>query len=453
MTQSLVIGLGSSEEEGLTSFRKALRILKREECLELIKVSPIYISDALLPDDAPASWQKEYRNAAALFKVDRSISPETILDILKRTERALGREETERWAPRSIDLDILVWEGRTHQTPRLKIPHADLFSRPFSVLPLLDVYPEWTPENSADRELFAERKRSWRSNSQGINIPFRTRRSWEFLTELVGIVNLTPDSFSDGGQVKSPEDFEKKLNLLLDGGATWIDIGAESTRPGATAITFEEEKSRIQNIISTLKAYRTQNPQLKWSLDSYRFETLEWALDQFEFDAINDVKGFEDPQKIALAARYPKAELVCMHSKSVPVQKDETVSDEELVKALSHWFQGRMESFDQAGIDLSRVIFDPGIGFGKSAAQNLELIRRAKEFHGTKAPLYYGHSRKSYLQTLFQLPVDQRDLETGVLSGYLTFSGVEYLRVHRPDVVSRVIKSAISVQWEPQFRW
>jgi dihydropteroate synthase len=247
------------------------------------------------------------------------------------------------------------------------------------------------------------------------------------VTKLVGIVNLTPDSFSDGGNCADVAAMIVLAGAMAAAGAEVIDVGAESTRPGAVPLDPEEEWQRLlpfmEQVLPGLKG------RCRISIDTRHAETARRALERGA-DWINDVGGFADAAMVEAVAPSGCA-LVVMHSLSIPADPKVTLPDDaDPVAALLAFGYERVAALEAAGINRSRLIFDPGIGFGKTAAQSLEILRRAAELRVLGVPLLVGHSRKSFLKAFADGPPPMRDAATLAFSAYLMDRGVGYLRVH-----------------------
>lgn len=482
----VVLGLGSNCGDRLGYLRNTIHRIQYELALntvEIVSISPIYESDALLPPDAPTAWNQPFLNANILCKT--KLGPLELLHLIKGIEAQMGRKDRGRWAPREIDIDILVMgdEGDlgnkadfnfTHET--LQIPHPSLLDRPFALLPLADLVPNWVISlpgayQGMSAEQFAKRwKRNWES------IPFRTRRSPLCFSELVGILNITPDSFSDGGLHNEAKASLEQTRKLIQNGINVVDIGAESTRPGARLLETEEEWSRLQPLLLAIQAEREDlslcQPRelpsteaygegldfprlgpIRLSVDTRNPEIASRAL-RLGVSWINDVSGFgSDSMKEVLAASpCQTTKAVVMHSLSVPPKKGETLSpDADLIDQLVEWAENRIQSLMQFGIDRNRIVFDPGLGFGKTSQQSWEILRRAHELHRLRVPILIGHSRKSFLTTLTEKPPHDRDIETILLSTSLVKKGISYLRVHNGEQNARALRAWAQVdglcQW------
>ncbi len=247
--------------------------------------------------------------------------------------------------------------------------------------------------------------------------------------KLVAVLNVTPDSFSDGGVNDTVERALSHASTLIDDGADVIDVGAESTRPGATPLTSEQEWERLSELWPVLYGLCQENGVLL-SLDSYHPETVANAL-AIGCDWVNDVKGFDNHAMLE-AVQDHECRLVMMHSLTVPADKAVTLdTDCDVIDALQHWADQRFELLKKHHISPKRCIVDPGIGFGKTARQSLEIVMRVNEWKRRGAECLVGHSRKSFL-SLFDASLEphEHDPLTLAFSSMLAHHDVQYLRVH-----------------------
>jgi 2-amino-4-hydroxy-6-hydroxymethyldihydropteridine diphosphokinase len=249
----VILGLGSNLGDRLAHLRHALSHIKSIPDVQVIRVSPVYISEAMLPEHSPADWNVSYFNLAIACKTN--LSPLSLLKKIKEIESTLGRKPAERWAPRVIDIDILTWNNETCSTQELTIPHVGLLERPFALWPLADIEPLWQYPISGPHEgkTAAELIEKWGSRFAG-NSPFSTKQIHQRIDtpELVGIINVTPDSFSDGGKCQESVAALQQAKQLVLAGATILDIGAESTAPNTKSITAEEEWLRLEPILAVI---------------------------------------------------------------------------------------------------------------------------------------------------------------------------------------------------------
>ena len=247
-------------------------------------------------------------------------------------------------------------------------------------------------------------------------------------TIIMGILNVTPDSFSDGGRFDCVEEALAQAYRMAEQGADIIDIGGESTRPGHQEITVEEELQRIMPVIQTLKKDRSF--KLPLSIDSYKVAVAEAAL-AAGVEMLNDVWGLKKENAFgAVAARY-KVPICLMHNRNNTDYADlipDIIADLKESVALAH----------EAGIKDSNIIIDPGIGFGKDLAQNLEVMRRLSELCCLGYPLLLGTSRKSMIGKTLGLPADQRLEGTAATVACGIAAGAAMIRVHDVLEMKRV---------------
>lgn len=246
---------------------------------------------------------------------------------------------------------------------------------------------------------------------------------------LMGIVNVTPDSFSDGGEFYRPEHaIEHALQLLADG-AEIIDIGGESTRPGADELSVEEESSRVVPVIAGLKK---SAPDCIISIDTRKSGVAEAALEAGA-DIVNDVSGLQySPDMADLAARYG-AKLVLMHMRGTPenMQSPENLQYDDVVEEVVNFLVDAADKAISAGVRRENIIIDPGIGFSKTVEQNFALLNRVDQFKATGYEVLVGPSRKSFIgKTLDIVEPKERIWGTAGAVAYLAWRKVDIIRVH-----------------------
>jgi dihydropteroate synthase len=245
--------------------------------------------------------------------------------------------------------------------------------------------------------------------------------------QLIGILNLTPDSFSDGGLFESAESVHKAVVQMLTDGADLIDIGAESTRPWAMPITAKEEWARLSPALQLLA--KDVLFTAKISIDTRHGETAERALD-LGISIINDVSGGAD-ETLVRAVAAAKATYIFMHSLTIPANPLVVLPKHiDVVETLIHFANAKLAEFADAGIATDKMIFDPGIGFNKDADQSIQILKRVREFEALPVPLLVGHSRKSFLKQFTHATPKDRDALTLTTSAFLASQNVAYLRVH-----------------------
>ncbi len=257
------------------------------------------------------------------------------------------------------------------------------------------------------------------------------------MTNIVGILNITPDSFSDSGKHYAPELAIKHTVQLIEDGADVIDIGAESTRPGATIISPEEELSRLKPVLQQIISIAHDN-NVKVSLDTYKPETAEFGLD-CGIDYINDVTGLNSNKMIQLVSESTKPFIVT-HNLWKPecdkwVLNDTTEQNSnghtEMINEVTQWAKMKIDQLDQYGINTSNIIIDPGIGFGKTNVQSWNLINNISKIASLGTAVYVGHSRKRLCNLEDSKTASpNRDAYTLAISTLLAMHGVDYIRVH-----------------------
>jgi dihydropteroate synthase len=242
---------------------------------------------------------------------------------------------------------------------------------------------------------------------------------------LMGIVNVTPDSFSDGGLFLSQTAALTQALQLAADGADIIDLGGESTRPFAEPVSAAQEISRV---IPLIKAIR-QHSNIPISIDTYKADVAQAALDAGA-DLINDISALRfDPQMVYLAARS-RVPIVLMHMLGQPRDMQLAPHYDNLISEVKTFLAQRRDFALAHGISPSNLILDVGIGFGKNLSHNLELIRRLDEFHDLGCPLLLGVSRKAFIGKILDAPVTKRDIGTlGAIAVGLT-RGAHIIRTH-----------------------
>ena len=414
------IGLGSNLGERRDFLSQALKEIKKHN-IEIVKTSAIYENPALLPMGAKSLWNKTFLNMAILCRTDNP--PSQLLDILKKIESFLGRKTGLKWAPRSIDLDILVFENESVFSDQLKIPHPDMLKRNFVLAPLKDLKPHLKVPGCVENVLKVYRS---------LKKP---------LTGFMQTVNATPDSFSDGG-LMNLKKFNNLLEDIKENFVSILDLGAESTRPGAGFVSAEEEWQRLLPYISAFFDFYKNDPLCpRLSIDTRHIETACRAVDK-GVDIINDVSGLCSEEMLDLL-KNSSVEYVLMHSLSIPADpKNILPESQDPVLEIKNWLKEKIQLLQKKEVDLNRIIFDPGIGFGKNAYQSLEILKRAEEFQDLPFRILVGHSRKSFMKGFSSATAGERDAETAGLSAVLAAKGVDILRVHNSKLHACLFRGA-----------
>lgn len=252
-------------------------------------------------------------------------------------------------------------------------------------------------------------------------------RCFQPLSNLMLIINATPDSFSDGGKYNTIDMLIQSVEDALRNGINVIDIGAESTRPNAKYVSSSEEIVRLELIINKLFELKNKY-DFQISLDTYKPEVAKYFLSKI--DIINDVSnqmpfGFIK-DIIMMGKKY-----ILMHSLTIPADPGVVVGDElDVMVEILEWFKHKLDSYREYGIDLDNIILDVGIGFNKTAIQSWCLLRNIEKLYELGCEVLVGHSRKSFLNNVTKNIYANRDLETAIVSNYLANKTIDYLRIH-----------------------
>ncbi len=435
-THTVYIALGTNVGRRAANLRAALAGLapkvKVRRCSRVFETAPWGYTD-----------QPAFFNQVVLAETD--LSPNDLLAFLKKLEDSLGRTPTFRYGPRVIDLDVLLYDEAVVEYEELAIPHPRMAERAFVLVPLADLAPDLRHPalGKTVRELLDG------MNTAGIRPVMPYLPAFGARTYVMGVINVTPDSFSgDGlarktGPLRGGEGMDNTEALhaakaqarrFVEAGVDILDVGGESTRPGAETVSEQQEVDRVLPIVEALaKEFDTLI-----SVDTYKAAVAEAAL-KAGAHWVNDVWGLRaDPQMGSVIARH-NAPVVIMHNRLKPntaelqerlggryvgVQYDDLIGDisRELMEsvALAH----------AAGVPDEHIILDPGIGFGKTVEQNLDLIDRLHEICALGYPVLLGPSRKSFIGYTLNLPPDERLEGTSAAVSVGIARGADIIRVH-----------------------
>ncbi|QEG20608.1 dihydropteroate synthase [Mariniblastus fucicola] len=258
--------------------------------------------------------------------------------------------------------------------------------------------------------------------------------SFESRPLLMAIVNVTPDSFSDGGKFHSVDRaVEHALQLVADG-ADILDIGGESTRPYATPVSESEELDRVIPVIERLAA-ETDTPL---SIDTSKAVVARTAINAGA-EIINDVTGLEGDAKMLAVAVDTGAGVCAMHMQGTPQTMQDDPQYEDVVTDILNYLEQRKSALLAAGIEPAKICLDPGIGFGKSHQHNIDLLNRAEEFHALDCPILIGHSRKGFVGKLIGDKEAERDSGTLAITLKMAEKGMHVVRVHEIAATRRAL--------------
>lgn len=248
--------------------------------------------------------------------------------------------------------------------------------------------------------------------------------------KVMGIVNVTPDSFSDGGSFGEVRSAIDQCRRLIDEGADILDIGGESSRPGAVAVSLQEERRRVLPVLEAVLAWG--HPV---SVDTTKPDLMAQAL-AMGIDIVNDINAFRSPEALRVAAGHPNCGLCLMHMKGDPVTMQSLAMYDDVLAEVGAELSSRVGQLLSAGVSSERIVIDPGIGFGKTVQQNLDLLRRQKEFLSMGFPLLTGWSRKSTLGVVTGRGVQDRLAASLSAAMVSVLNGASIVRVH--DVAATV---------------
>jgi dihydropteroate synthase len=252
---------------------------------------------------------------------------------------------------------------------------------------------------------------------------------------VVGILNVTPDSFSDGGDFFKNGDALRQAEQMVNDGAVIIDVGGESTRPGAIKVSIEEEIDRVLPVIERIK----DEFGVIVSIDTYKERVARAAVLEAGADIVNDISALAFSEHMAETVAQLEVPVIIMHIKGTPenMQKDPHYVD--VITELKHYFNNRIDFAFSKGIKKQKIIIDPGIGFGKRVEDNIEIVKRLKEFKEFDLPILMGVSRKTFLGEIAgEENPKEREVETITADVIAVLNGANIIRVHN---VKNAVKS------------
>jgi 2-amino-4-hydroxy-6-hydroxymethyldihydropteridine diphosphokinase/dihydropteroate synthase len=424
----VVLALGSNLGNRHLNLESAVNKLK--QFINIERVSNIYKTPALLPNESPKSWDLDFYNIALIGET--SLDPVTLLNKLKLIESDLGRNiNSERWSPRIIDIDVIFFGDHIIDTESLTIPHKNAHERSFVLTPISNIAPNFVHPTFLKTvgELHYE-KFSGICNAKDV-IPFSPK--------IMGIVNVTTNSFSGDGILKN-NDLLQVVDTHLENGVFSLDIGAQSTNPKATLISSEEELAAIDFAIKNIKPYLLENGLSQIiSIDTFRHEVLEHAIKNNFVDIVNDVNFARDENLVRMAAEA-NLKYVLTHSTSVPANKaDHLDHDSPAHLQKISIISNKIDKILSLGIKEEKLILDPGMGFGTTQLQDIDIIKNISAFKKLGFEVLFGHSRKFFMG-LFNTstPGKERDIETAVISSYVA-NHVDHIRVHNTAFTKKAL--------------
>lgn len=251
--------------------------------------------------------------------------------------------------------------------------------------------------------------------------------------QIMGILNVTPDSFSDGGSFYNDAAVSEQVQTMLSAGVDIIDVGGESTRPFAEPVSLDEE---LRRILPAIRSIRDQDKDVPISIDTTKAQVARQALD-VGATIINDISALRfDSEMISLAVEY-KVPVIIMHMQGTPGNMQLEPRYDDVVQEIQDFLTERITWAESQGLSRENIIVDPGIGFGKTLAHNLSILKHTADFRALGCRVLIGHSRKSFMEKLLGLAVDERDLVTASISAFCALQGADIIRVH--DVAGNIM--------------
>ena len=269
---------------------------------------------------------------------------------------------------------------------------------------------------------------------------FRNRKMDFERVRLVGILNVTPDSFSDGGIFFSPQRALERALEMEKEGADLIDIGGESTRPGAHPVSEEEELNRILSVIAEI---RSLSP-IPISIDTTKPSVAQKALEAGA-DIVNDVDGLRASQEMAFVAKEFGAGFILMHRRGTPETMQSLTDYDSVTEDVFRELNQSFEEVLQTGLSADQIVLDPGIGFSKTTGQNLEILNNLNHFLSWQRPILVGPSRKSFIGNLVSKEPSQRDWGTAAAVALSVALGAHLVRVHNVSAMKDVVRVSESI--------
>lgn len=443
--QEVAIALGSNVGNRLHNFNEALQLMKMAG-IQITRHACLYETEPAYVTDQPLFLNSAVRGVTKL-------GPHELLGVLKRIEKELGRTNGIRYGPRPIDLDILFYGKLKFSSENLTVPHERIWERPFVMAPLIDLLGSATDNDTvASWHSFSAGGlfESWEKlggesllRKEGMKrvLPIGNRLwDWSQKTAVMGILNLTPDSFSDGGKFQSVEAAVSRVRVMISEGADIIDIGAQSTRPLASWVSPEEELDRLIPVLEAVLEIPEAEGKF-FSVDTFYSEVASEAVSK-GVHLVNDVSNgrFDyNMHKVVANLRVP---YIAMHMRGDPstMQNSENLEYDDVCKQVACELYNRVSDAESSGIPAWGIIIDPGIGFSKKTEHNLDIhnglssIRAEiaeKSLAVSRSPISFGPSRKRFLGDICgRHSAIERDSATvaSITAGVL--GGANIVRVH-----------------------
>lgn len=379
------------------------------------------------------------------------LEPKDFLIAAKKIEQNLGRVPGPRYGPRIIDIDILMMDGKIVEEESLILPHPRLEERAFVLAPLNEIAHDLVhPVTGARVEEMLARLDSGsveRLEPKNKRLTKPKRFTWGIKTYVMGIINVTPDSFSGDGiheQESYVDSAIAQARSFVDYGADILDLGGESTRPGSSPVPEEQELTRVIPVIEAVRA----EVDVPISIDTYRSTVALEALN-VGADWINDVWALRMDVNMAGVVQSWDCPVILMHNRSKPKNVEQQtqlggryvgINYDHLLEEIAEELTESIDIALKAGVSRDNIIIDPGIGFGKTVLQNLQLLNELDYLKKLDFPILVGPSRKSFIGYSLNLPTNDRLEGTAASVSIAIDRGADIVRVHDVKAISRVAR-------------
>lgn len=405
---TVLLSLGSNVGDRKFNLIAASNLIK--DILSNNKISEIYETEPWGKTDQP-----KFLNLC--ISGETNLNPRELLKLTKSIEKSIGRKQSEKWGPREIDIDILFYNHDVIDLPELKIPHPEIQNRSFVLVPLSEIAPSFIHPviNKSIVEL-----------AQSIDTSGVKKHNQK--TQIMAILNATPDSFSDGGEINNKSKLDHKIKQIISEGADIIDVGGESTRPGYIPVNAEEEISRVVPVIT---AIRKQSRSIPISIDTQKAAVARAALEAGA-NIINDISALNDPEMAKVAVNY-NCPIILMRNIGIK---------NNLLEETNKQFEQIINKALDSGIKNEQIILDPGLGFGDLRSQNfdllpggsveanLELTKKISSY-SHNFPVLIGGSRKRFIGEMMNEPNAKKRTSGSIeLAVMAANAGAYAVRVH-----------------------
>ena len=417
----IYISAGSNQGNRGEYLRMAAQLLA--PAVKILRTSELYLTE-------PWGYKPQPSFYNLVWEAETDLDPDSLLKHFKEIEKRIGRVKTLRYGPRVIDLDILLYNDLAFQSQNLTIPHAMMRERRFVLQPLCDLIP--MEQDPVTKKTWFELLQACPDGGvEKLNEKIEYEQpliNWGLRTYTLGIINLTPDSFSGDGLMDGQNPVTgalRRCEAFLENGADILDFGAESTRPG-----FEEisGKTEIMRLIPVLKEVRRRFPKTLLSTDSRKADVIKAALD-CGIDWINNTGDPTDDKLDALCAESGKVTIL-MRSEPLRKTPEEVLTAEKILERVRSQLLDRVTRVQKFGMKQDNIVLDPGIGFGSSPSFDLEIIRQIRQISLLGYPVLLGTSRKSFIGRYLRRSVEERQAGTAAVICYAILNGCDVIRVH-----------------------